>query len=134
MVKKMDPVVHFELPADDKDRMAGFYSQVFGWETQMLGAEMNDYVLVTTTENNNKGLPKSPGAINGGIIKRTVDHPTKYPSMVIAVDNLEASMKEVSDRGGELIGEPHQIPGVGDLIYFKDPEGNIVSMLQPMRS
>jgi hypothetical protein len=47
---KMNPVVHFEMPAEDKKRMAGFYTKVFGWQTQMLGPEMGDYVLATTTE------------------------------------------------------------------------------------
>ena len=34
----MNPVVHFEIPAKDRKRMADFYTQVFGWRTQMLGA------------------------------------------------------------------------------------------------
>ena len=45
----MDPVVHFELPAEDRERMAAFYGAAFGWETQMLGPEMGNYTLVTTT-------------------------------------------------------------------------------------
>jgi len=37
MVKKhtnMDPVVHFEMPAEDRKRMADFYANVFGWKQQ----------------------------------------------------------------------------------------------------
>jgi uncharacterized protein len=33
----MNPVVHFELPAEDKNLMAEFYTNAFGWQTQMLG-------------------------------------------------------------------------------------------------
>ena len=36
----MDPVVHFELPADDRERIAAFYTAAFGWDVQMLGPEM----------------------------------------------------------------------------------------------
>ena len=36
----MCPVVHFEMPAEDRKRMAGFYSDVFGWQTQLLGEDM----------------------------------------------------------------------------------------------
>jgi predicted enzyme related to lactoylglutathione lyase len=46
----MDPVVHFEMPAEDRKRMADFYSDVFGREAQMLGEEMGNYVTVTTSE------------------------------------------------------------------------------------
>ena len=58
---KMDPVVHLEMPAEDRKRMAGFYANVFGWKTQMLGPEMGDYVLATTTEPDETGRPKNPG-------------------------------------------------------------------------
>ena len=46
----MNPVVHFEMPAEDRKRMSDFYSKVFGWQTQMMGSEMSEYVVVTTTE------------------------------------------------------------------------------------
>jgi len=33
----MDPVDHFEMPFDNRERMAQFYESAFGWQTQMLG-------------------------------------------------------------------------------------------------
>jgi predicted enzyme related to lactoylglutathione lyase len=39
MSNKMDPVVHFEMPAEDRKRMADFYTKAFGWQTQMLGPD-----------------------------------------------------------------------------------------------
>ena len=62
---KMCPVVHFEMPYDNRERMAKFYQGAFGWQTRMLGEEMGNYVLATTTESDDSG-PKQPGAINGG--------------------------------------------------------------------
>ena len=32
--EKMNPVVHFEMPAEDRQRMADFYKRAFGWENQ----------------------------------------------------------------------------------------------------
>jgi hypothetical protein len=46
----MNPVVHFEMPYANRERMATFYESAFGWQTQMLGQEMGNYVLATTTE------------------------------------------------------------------------------------
>jgi hypothetical protein len=60
----MNPVVHFEMPYDNRVRMAKFYESVFGWQTQMLGEDMGNYVLATTTETGESG-PKKPGAISG---------------------------------------------------------------------
>ena len=128
----MNPVIHFEMPAEDKKRMAGFYTRAFGWQTQQLGPEMGEYVVVTTTESDEKG-PKKPGAINGGFFQKTSDMPSQYPSVVIRVDDIKEHMKKVQEAGGKVLGEPMEIPGVGWYVSFLDTEGNRVSMLQPPR-
>ncbi len=130
-MSKMDSVVHFEMPAEDRSRMAEFYSKVFGWKTEMLGPEMGNYVVVTTTESGENG-PKRPGAINGGFYVKQKDMPAPYPSVVIAVDDIKASIKKVAESGGKVLGEPMEIPGIGQYVSFFDTEGNRVSILQPL--
>jgi predicted enzyme related to lactoylglutathione lyase len=127
----MDPVIHFELPADDRERMAKFYQTAFGWKTQSLGAEMNDYVLAETIVSGEDGRPSKPGAINGGFYPRKPDWPEQHPSVVIAVADVRAAMKKVTDAGGKVLGEPMEIPGVGEYVSFIDTEGNRLSMLKP---
>lgn len=127
----MNPVVHFEMPAEDRKRMADFYTKVFGWKTQQLGEDMGNYVLATTTDSDEKG-PKKPGAINGGFFQKTDDKPAQYPSVVIAVDNIREHMMNVEKSGGKVLGEPVDIPGIGLYVSFFDTEGNRVSMIQPM--
>ena len=127
----MNPVVHFEMPYDNRERMAKFYESVFGWQTQMLGEDMGNYVLATTSETDGNG-PKRSGAINGGFFPKKPDWPAQYPSIVIAVDDIIASVKKITDAGGKVLGEPMEIPGVGQYVSFTDTEGNRVSMLQPI--
>jgi predicted enzyme related to lactoylglutathione lyase len=127
----MDPVVHFEMPFEDRERMAKFYRSAFGWQTEMLGAEMDSYVLATTVETGEKG-PKRPGAINGGFYPKHTDWPAQYPSIVIAVNDIRKAVAKVAEAGGSVLGEPMEIPGVGSYVSFMDPEGNRVSMLQPI--
>lgn len=131
MNTKMNPVVHFEMPAEDTKRMANFYSKVFGWKTQQLGREAGNYVLATTIETGKNGRPKHAGGINGGFYPKKPDWPAQYPSVVIAVDDIKKSVKKVASAGGEVLGEPMEIPGVGQYISFIDTEGNRVSLLQP---
>lgn len=131
VMNKMNPVVHFEMPAEDRHRMADFYAKSFGWHTKHLGPEMGNYVVVSTIESDDNGRPQKPGAINGGFYQRTADANSQYPSVVIGVDNLEESMKRVTEAGGKIEGNPTDIPGVGLYVSFLDTEGNRVSMLQP---
>jgi predicted enzyme related to lactoylglutathione lyase len=127
----MNSVVHFEMPYENRDRMAKFYESVFSWQMQMLGEDMGNYVLATTTESDEKG-PKNSGAINGGFFPKQPDGPALYPSVVVAVDDIKKSMKEVTDAGGTVLGEPMEISGVGQYVSFTDTEGNRLSMLQPI--
>jgi predicted enzyme related to lactoylglutathione lyase len=131
-MNKMNPVVHFEMPAGDGRRMAEFYSKAFGWQTKMMGPEMGNYITVATTGMDEQGRPKMAGAINGGFYPKNPEGPPQYPSLVIAVDNIVESMKRVADAGGKLLGEPVDIPGVGKYISFIDTEGNRSSILQPL--
>ena len=129
----MFPVVHFEMPAEDRKRMADFYSNVFGWQTQMLGEEMGNYVTVTTSETDENGRPRMPGSINGGFYPKKEDLPAQYPSIVIAIDDIQESIKKVTEAGGKVLGEPAEIPGVCFYISFFDTEGNRVSLMEPGR-
>jgi len=60
----------------------------------------------TTTEPDETGRPKNPGAINGGFFLKSVDKPAQYPSVVIAVEDIKEHMKKVEEAGGKVLGEP----------------------------
>ena len=126
----MDPVVHFEMPDDDRERMAKFYTSAFNWQMQMLGEEMGNYVLAATAESDQNGHPKQPGSINGGFFPKSSGS-SQFPSLVISVNNLNESIKKVKDAGGKILSEPADIPGIGQFVSFTDSEGNRVGMLQP---
>jgi predicted enzyme related to lactoylglutathione lyase len=128
---KMHPVVHFEMPTSDRKRTAKFYSKTFGWDITMLGDENRNYMLASTSESSKSGVPKKQGMINGGFYEKNTDMPAQYPSVVIAVDNLNRMMKKVSKAGGEVLGEPMDIPGYGKYVSFYDTEGNRVAMMEP---
>lgn len=128
----MNPVVHFEMPAEDRQRMMDFYSKTFGWQMQQLGSEMNDYVVATTTETDELGgRPKNPGAINGGFYQKGTTPETQAPSVVISVEDVHAHVQKIKDAGGTITAEPMEIPGVGLYAGFRDTEGNYLSILQP---
>jgi predicted enzyme related to lactoylglutathione lyase len=128
----MNPVVHFEMPYEDGERLVKFYTEAFGWQMQKLGEDMGNYVTATTTETGQNRMVRTSGAINGGFFPKRPHWPAQ-PSVVIAVDDIKEAMKKVADAGGQVLGEPMEIPGIGQYVSFTDTEGNRVGILQPTK-
>ena len=117
----MNRPVHFEIQADNPEKIGAFYKGLFGWEIKSWEGGGDAYWLVTT------GTKDVPG-IDGGIMGR------QFPQAVInttEVPDIAASLKKVAATGGKALGEPSDIPGVGKFAYCEDPEGNIFGLMQP---
>jgi len=119
-------VVHFEIEAADRERAAGFYRQVFGWEMKKMGEDMGNYITVTT------GDPKDPGGINGGIYQAEEGKDLNAYPCVISVDDIEKAMEDVKEAGGKLHKDkPDDMPSIGKFARCEDTEGNIFTLMQP---
>lgn len=126
-----NPVVHFEMPYDDAVRVSDFYKQAFGWGMNLIpGEEMGNYITAQTTKTDNNRMVTEPGTINGGFYPKK-DSPAQVPSVVISVKDIDQAMNDVQAAGGEVLGEPVEIPGIGQYVSFTDTEGNRVSLMQP---
>ena len=122
----MGKVVHFEIPADDLSRAKEFYSTVFGWKASDV-PEM-EYVMIGTTESDENGMPREPGAINGGMLKR--EDPVRHPVVTIDVENMDDALARVKKNGGQVVREKLPVGEMGFAAYFKDPEGNVIGLWQ----
>lgn len=126
----MNPVVHFELPYKNAERISEFYKTVFGWKLNKLGEEHGNYILAVTTDTDAKpGMPA--GAINGGFFPVKPDWPEQHPSIVIGVESIQEAVASIEHNGGKVLGEPVNIPGFGIYVSFLDTEGNRNSVIQP---
>jgi predicted enzyme related to lactoylglutathione lyase len=70
--------------------------------------------------------PKEPGAINGGVMRRTSDTPA--PVITIQVDSIDEALKKVEAGGGATVQARTEIPNMGAFAYFKDSEGNTMGL------
>jgi predicted enzyme related to lactoylglutathione lyase len=133
MKKKMNPVIHFEMPATDMERVQQFYQNAFGWQTTPMGPEMGNFVLAFTAESDENRTPIKPGSINGGFYEKSQQD--QQVKLTILVDDIREAMKQIEAAGGKVIGgqktgEPDEVPGVGLFAAFTDPEGNLVSIYE----
>ncbi|WP_197535198.1 VOC family protein [Simkania negevensis] len=126
--KVMNQVVHFEIPVDDMEAAKEFYS-IFGWD--LIDMPEMGYIGVRTTAVDENRMPKEPGAINGGMMKRTDD--VKAPVIAIQVDSVDTFIKKVIANGGKLIMPKVEIPNMGYYAYIADPQGNVLGLWESMR-
>jgi uncharacterized protein len=120
----MRKVVHFEIPADDVGRAKEFYRSIFGWRLQDM-PEMN-YTIVQTTAVDEEHMPTEPGAINGGLMRRTRETPA--PVITIDVESIDEALKQVESGGGTVVRPRTEIRGMGAFAYFTDTEGNTLGL------
>jgi uncharacterized protein len=119
-------LVHFEIPADDVDKLKKFYSSVFGWNT--VDIPQMEYVMLQTVPTDEKGMLKEPG-INGGLYKRTSKE--QVPVNYVNVESVDDFIERAIKNGGKLLAPKTHVPTVGDIAWIADPEGNPVGLIRP---
>lgn len=105
--------IHFEIPADDRQRAIAFYSAALGWKAQKFDGM--EYWLVRT------GAEGEPG-IDGGIAPRR--DPGERAVNVMGVESVDAAVDRIERAGGTITVPRTAIPGVGWVAYALDTEGN----------
>jgi len=117
----MSRVVHFEIPADNPDRVADFYKKVLGWAIWKWEGPV-DYWLISTGKNNEQG-------IDGGIARKK-DRPASGVLVTAQVDSVDECLKKIITAGGSIVVPKRAIPGVGYQAHFRDPEGNVIGIME----
>ena len=117
----MPRFVHVDFAADDPQRAADFYAEVFGWQVNKLEGPEPYWLLAPA--------PGEAGAIGAGIGKRSESWQTVTPT--IDVPSADDYAKKIEAAGGTIVVPRIDMPGVGALVTFKDTEGNILSILEP---
>lgn len=126
----MNKVVHFEIPYEIEERAKKFYQSVFGW--QIMKMPDMDYNMVTTVDSDPQTMrPKTPGAINGGMLKKDSTGP--YPILVIDVEDVEAHVAKAEAAGGKVVVPKFSIGEFGFYARVSDSEGNIIGLWQEKR-
>jgi len=121
-------IVHFEIPADDMEKLRKFYSKLFGWKIEKTPGPI-EYWMIETVPVDKKGMPIRPG-VNGGMMKR--QQPEHKPVNYIAVESVDEYTKKIKALGGKVLVPKMEVPGIGWWALALDPEGNQFAILQSM--
>jgi predicted enzyme related to lactoylglutathione lyase len=119
-------IVHFEIPADDVEKLRKFYSALFGWKIEKMPGPV-EYYGIETVPVTKKGIPERPG-VNGGMMKK--QNPEHKPVNYIAVESVDAYIEKIAALGGKVIVPKMEVPGIGWWALALDPEGNQFAIMQ----
>ncbi len=117
------PIVHFEIPANDVERLKQFYATLFGWDMST-DPSMPEYVMVKTAGDGE--------GINGGIMKRQA--PQQTVTDYVEVESVAAYLDKVKQLGGQVVVPKTPIPNMGYFAVCLDPEGNPIGLFEQDKS
>jgi hypothetical protein len=112
------PVVHWEIQAQDPQRVQEFYAEMFNWK--MTAGPIPSIVNI---EAGIGGPEPGPG---GHIMKGDASRVVLY----IQVADLAAAMRQAEELGGKVLAQPFDVPGGPTIAGIADPEGNRVVLVQ----
>lgn len=116
--------IWYELATTDVAGAQKFYGDVIGWTTERFPGPEPPYWIVKAGNDGIGGMmsiPKEP------------DPPTPTPSWVgyVEVDDVDTTVKKAKALGGTSRVDPHDIPTVGRIAAFADPQGAVIAIIKP---
>ena len=122
-------IVHFEIPADDVERLSNFYSKLFGWKIVRMPGPV-EYWGIQTVPTDEEGMLLRNG-VNGGMMKRqNAEH---MPVNYIAVESVDDYSKKIEELGGKVVVPKMEVPDVGCWAMAVDPDGNQFATMEEMK-
>ena len=117
-----NPVCWWEICTKDAGKLAKFYSEAFGWEQKDMPGM--GYTVMDSGDGKN-------GGIGGGVFSpKEGEEMPPYLTMYIAVDDVDATVAKVKELGATVTCEPFDVPKVGRIAMFNDPQGHMVGMIK----
>jgi len=121
-------IVHFEILADDVEKLRKFYSELFGWKIEKTPGPA-EYYSIQTVPVDEKGTPIRLG-VNGGMMKK--QNPEHKLVNYILVESVDEYTKKIEALGGKVIAPKMEVPSICWWALALDPEGNQFAIMQSM--
>ena len=114
------PIVHYEIPANDVEKLRKFYEECFGWKFSNANMPGAEYWMFSTGKS----------SLGGGIYKK--QDANERPKNYVHVESVDAAVVTFQQAGGSIVVQKQDVPGVGFIAVGLDPEGNMVGLYQPL--
>ncbi|TMK66426.1 MAG: VOC family protein [Actinobacteria bacterium] len=112
-------VWHEQVSSDPKQAQ-GFYTELFGWGTEVFKPGEIDYTMISTGGQSHGGFSK---AMEGAPPPHWIGH--------VRVENVDETIEKAKSAGGKLAAGPFEMSEVGRIAIITDPQGAFISAYQP---
>lgn len=130
-IGKMDhTLLHFEIPAQDVEKLKSFYEKVFDWKILQYPGPF-DYWVIQTVPVDANGMLLRPG-VNGGMFKKQQSEikPLNY----FAVESISDYLAKIQKLGGKVTSPKTEVPNIGWVASAVDPEGTPFAIIQLLQT
>ena len=101
-----------------------FYERVFGWTFEPWGPP--GFFMISTGDSEGRPLGSLQARRELVAGRRT----NGFECTIAVTTDVDAVAAAVTANGGRVLMPKATIPGVGDLIWFEDPEGNVAGAMR----
>jgi len=106
--------------SSDPKQAQGFYTELFGWGTEVFKPGEIDYTMISTGGQSHGGFSK---AMEGAPPPHWIGH--------VRVENVDETIEKAKSAGGKLAAGPFEMSEVGRIAIITDPQGAFISAYQP---
>jgi predicted enzyme related to lactoylglutathione lyase len=111
-----NPIVHAEIRSTDPDATRAFFGDLFGWKFPEGAIPGYTYVDSGVPD----ALPAGISPLQGG---------DPLVTFFVGVEDIDATIAEVTRLGGKVVQEPMRVPGVA-FALIADPAGQVIGLAQ----
>jgi predicted enzyme related to lactoylglutathione lyase len=119
-------LAHFSINVNDMARAQIFYGGVFGWKFHAYGPP--GFFMIELIGSDAKPVPQVASMQGRREIVPGV--PASGPECTIAVSNIDETIEKLVALGGKIVMAKCTLPSIGHLVFFQDPEDNILGAMQ----
>lgn len=111
-------IVHWELMAADGEKLAAFYRDIFGWNSQPTPG-FDGYNMVSAED-----------AGVGGAVGTGDESMPNYLTIYVEVESVDDHLAKIEAGGGRTLVPRTALPGIVTFGLFADPAGNMVGLVE----
>ena len=123
-------LVHFEIPADNVEALAKFYTDLLGWKITTDDKYPGYWGIHPVPSKTGEEAMKE-GILTGGMMQRKL--PGQMPTNYVLVESVADYLAKAVALGAQEIVGKTELPDMGCFAVLLDPQNNPLGLFEMMK-